>query len=37
MKLVWSPEELVEHWSVEPDDRAHIPDTVGESGDSSPS
>ena len=32
MKLVWSPEELVEHWSVEPEDRAHIPDTVGESG-----
>ena len=32
MKLVWSPEELVEHWSVEPDDRANIPDTAGESG-----
>ena len=32
MKLVWSPEELVEHWSVEPEDRANIPDTAGESG-----
>jgi hypothetical protein len=32
MKLVWSPEELVEHWSVEPEVRANIPDTVGESG-----
>ena len=32
MKLVWSPEELVEHWSIEPEDRANIPDTVGEFG-----
>src|ERR1035441_9224313 len=32
MKLVWSPEELVEHWSVELEDRANIPDTAGEAG-----
>jgi hypothetical protein len=32
MKLVWSPEELVEHWSVELEDRANIPDTGGEAG-----
>ena len=32
MKLVWSTEELIEHWSVEPEDRANIPDTAGEAG-----
>jgi hypothetical protein len=32
MKLVWSAEELVEHWSVEPKDWANIPDTAEEAG-----
>jgi hypothetical protein len=31
MKLVWSAEELVEHWSVESEDWAN-PDTAGEAG-----
>jgi hypothetical protein len=25
MKLTWSPEELIEHWSVEPEERAKVP------------
>jgi TnpA family transposase len=32
MKIVWSADELLEHWSVGSDERAKIPDTAGESG-----
>jgi hypothetical protein len=32
MKLVWSPEDLIEHWSAWPKDWANIPDTAGEAG-----